>query len=138
MRHVGRAGAEPIELHAALLDGFELPLERLVGRSAAGAEHADVGELAGVVVGRRHGVAAAHRETGNRAVVLYREDAVALLDERNHVLHETLRVRAFVRLRLSATFATRTTGARSRAGLLLRLHGRRRGRDDLLTRRRRS
>src|SRR5262249_24449057 len=138
MRHVGRTGAEPVELHTALFHGLELLLERLVGGASAGAEDADVSELTGIVVCRADGVAAAHREARDRAIVLHRDYAIPLFDERNDALQEALRIRALVRLRLAAAAADRRAGAACARSptrrLLLRLHRRRRRRDDLLTR----
>src|SRR5262245_57571763 len=97
--HVSRAGAKPVELDAAALHRLELILKRLVNRLWTRAEDADIGEDARIVIGRSNRMAAAHRESRDRAVVLGRQHAKPLLDEWNHVLHETLRVRTGVGLR---------------------------------------
>src|SRR5262249_30360948 len=95
----GRAGAEPVDLHAAGLHGLELFLERLVDRLRARAEDADVRKHSRIVVRRGERVPTAHRQSRDRAIVFGREHAEALLDERNHVLDEALGIRACVRLR---------------------------------------
>ena len=97
-REVGGADADPVVLDAGVLD-LRQGRREFRGVLAARAPHANPAERARVVVGRLDGVAASHRQAGNRAVVLARQHAIVLLDERDDFRHEAVGIRALVDLR---------------------------------------
>ena len=97
MSVVPRAG--PVKLHAARFDRIQLLLVSFVHRARPGAEYSDIAEHTGIVVGRQKRMPAAHGESGDCAVILIRNHAICLFDERDHVFDQALRVRAGIRLR---------------------------------------
>src|SRR5207244_8244641 len=95
-REIGRSRAGIVMLYPRVLQLGQRGRE-LRGVLAARTPDCDPAKDAGIIVGGLDGVHPSHRKSGNGAAVLLGESAVVLINKRNHLGHEALRIRTLVR-----------------------------------------